>query len=233
MKYCIASLFALVLISTSCSTQTKQVVLKPADFQASFEKTGGILLDVRTPEEFAEFRLAGAVNMDYNAAGFANEVASLDKTKPVYVYCLAGGRSTSAAKLLKEKGFQQIYELEGGLLAWNNAKLPVVQEEKTVASTAFTVEAFEKAVADSVPVLVDFNAVWCGPCKKLDPILTEIGNENAGKLKILRIDVDENFELAEHFNITAIPLLYLYKDGKKVWEQKGLCDKQTIVNQLQ
>ena len=83
------------------------------------------VLDVRTPEEFAEGHIEGAVNVDFKAEDFAGQAAKLDKSKPYLVHCRSGKRSTASLEVFKELGFSQIYHLDGGYLAWEeHAKNP-------------------------------------------------------------------------------------------------------------
>ena len=79
------------------------------------------LIDVRTPEEFADGHLENALNIDINGDSFDADVAKMDKTRPVLVYCRSGGRSSSAAEKLKDKGFKEVYDLSGGITAWKGA----------------------------------------------------------------------------------------------------------------
>lgn len=79
------------------------------------------LVDVRTPGEFAEGHIEGAVNYDFYAADFAQKIAKLDKNRPVMVYCAAGGRSASAANQFKKLGFAKTYDLRDGIVAWKKA----------------------------------------------------------------------------------------------------------------
>ncbi len=79
------------------------------------------LIDVRTPGEFAEGHIEGALNHDFYAADFAQKIARLDKSRPVMVYCAAGGRSASATGQLKKLGFAKVYDLDGGMGAWKKA----------------------------------------------------------------------------------------------------------------
>jgi rhodanese-related sulfurtransferase len=81
----------------------------------------GTVLDVRTPGEWAEGTIAGAVKIDYYGDDFAKQIQKLDKSKPVFVYCKAGGRSSSAADILKENGFSKVFNLTGGITAWKKA----------------------------------------------------------------------------------------------------------------
>lgn len=232
------TLLLVLLISTiACNTASTQNsnTLSATDFETEINKTENAqVVDVRTPEEFAEGHVANAVNMDYNGADFKSEIEKLDKSKPVFVYCLSGGRSANAADVMRKDGFTNVYEMGGGMLAWRNAKLPVTTDNAIAAtnSTGMTADDFKKVATDSVLVLVDFNAEWCGPCKKLAPILDELVAESNGKIKLVKIDIDKNQALAQQMQIQAIPVLQLYKGGFKVWEQMGLSDKQTIANAI-
>ena len=87
----------------------------------------GILLDVRTPAEFAEGHLQGAINIDYNNDGFAAALDTLDKNKQYEVYCRSGHRSGESAEMMSKKGFKKIYDLEGGILKWQEKGYEVVK----------------------------------------------------------------------------------------------------------
>ena len=98
-----------------------------------------------------------------------------------------------------------------------------------MAEVVITKNNFESEVLKSnIPVLVDFWATWCGPCRMLAPIIEEIANENEGTLKVGKVDVDEQSELAMKFGIMSIPTLILFKDGKPVAQSLGYKPKAQI-----
>ena len=98
-----------------------------------------------------------------------------------------------------------------------------------MAEVIITKENFENEVLKSdIPVLVDFWATWCGPCRMLAPIVEEIANENEGKLKVGKIDVDQQPELAMQFRVASIPTLILFKEGKAVAQSLGYKPKAQI-----
>jgi thioredoxin 1 len=189
------------------------------------------LIDVRTPGEFSKGRLKNAVNIDWNGNSFDNHVALLDKKQPLMIYCLSGSRSASAAGKLRSMGFAEVFELNGGIMKWNAAGLPLSGSKNK--NKGMTVPEFEKLLETEKLVLVDFYADWCLPCKKMKPYLDEISREMADDVEVVRINVDENSGLYKELKIDAIPVLQIYKGKKLAWSNQGFISKEKVVEQLQ
>jgi thioredoxin 1 len=81
---------------------------------------------------------------------------------------------------------------------------------------------FSELISGSTPVLVDFSAEWCGPCKMMAPILKDVAGQLGDAVRILKIDVDKNQQLASQVGVQGVPTLILYKNGKQVWRQSGV-----------
>ena len=102
-----------------------------------------------------------------------------------------------------------------------------------MAEINLTNQNFEEEVLKSeLPVLVDFFATWCGPCKMIAPVIEEIAERYEGKIKVGKVNVDEENELAMKYQIASIPTLVLFKDGKVVNTKIGLCSKSEIESMI-
>jgi thioredoxin 1 len=91
---------------------------------------------------------------------------------------------------------------------------------------------FDSLIHDIRPVVVDFNAQWCSPCKMQSPILKEVANELGDRIKVIKIDVDQNSEIAGRYNIQSVPTLIMFKNGKQIWRQSGVVIKNQLYNIL-
>jgi len=89
--------------------------------------------------------------------------------------------------------------------------------------------SFNSILNTGTPVLIDFYATWCGPCKTLGPILDSLKKELGSNIKIIKIDVDKNQPLAQKYNVKGVPTLLLFKNGKQAWRQSGVFSKNDLI----
>ena len=124
-----AGLLAAVVVSCgdSAGDQTLETVSPTAASEVLATNPGAILLDIRTPEEYASERIAGAENIDFYAPDFSDQLASLDPDETYVVYCRSGNRTDSAMGVFDDLGFAAVYEVDGGIVGWVGAGLPILE----------------------------------------------------------------------------------------------------------
>jgi hypothetical protein len=230
-KLILSLLIASSLIA--CSKQEGLQDVSATEFQSQISSSDDKqIVDVRTSDEYNNGHIEGAILADISSNLFQEVASKLDKDKPVFVYCLSGGRSSSAANQLKEMGFKSITNLSGGMLAWQSANLPVsTNASSTQTSEGMTLADFNNQIKGKKLVIVDYNAVWCGPCKQLSPVLEAWIKAQNGQVELIKIDVDANQELAKAKQIESIPYLEFYKNGKMVDKQIGMGDAARMTKQ--
>lgn len=236
-KYTIVALVAFTIILNSCSTgqsQNSKTNLSVLEFAEKIkELPNAPIIDVRTPDEFSSGHLQNAQNIDISGGDFKQQIETLDKSKPVFVYCLSGGRSASAASAMRGAGFKEVYELDGGILKWRGANLPETTSLATTKTTGMSKADYEKLFNTDKVVLVDFYADWCGPCKQMKPDIDAITSEMADKVTVVRINADDNAELCKELQIDALPTIKVYKNKALTWSNVGYIDKAGIVAEIQ
>jgi len=135
-KYVSILVVVTTFIFNSCSNrqpQTSKTNLSATEFSEKIKELPSVpVIDVRTPEEYSNGHLQNAQNIDWKRNNFQNKISKLDKSKPVFVYCLSGGRSSSAARKMRLDGFKEVYELNGGINKWRDANLLETTDNKSI-----------------------------------------------------------------------------------------------------
>lgn len=229
-------LVTIAILFSSCSNgqmQSTETNLPATRFAEKIKELPiAPIVDVRTPVEFAKGHLQNASNIDWNGNDFDQQISMLDKSKPVFVYCLSGGRSSAAANKMRSSGFKEVYELEGGIMKWRAANLPETTDN-TRTTTGMTKQQFEAQLSSDKLVLVDFYADWCAPCKKIESYINEISKNMADKVVVIRINTDDNIALCKELKIDTLPVLRLYKNKTLIWANLGYIDKAEVIKHLQ
>lgn len=232
MKFPKILLLIVSIVFISCNDKKSSTFesLHPKEFAEKIKTTDHPqILDVRTPDEFESEHIDNAKNVNWNGDDFEAKASSYDKSKPVFVYCLSGGRSKKAATKLKELGFDTVYELDGGFLNWNEEGFGI----PAAAEAGMSMNDFNDLLNSDKKVLVDFYAVWCGPCKQMEPFLLQMQKDMADKVKIIRIDVDKNKTLATQLKIDQLPTIVLYENKAVQWKTTGFISEEDLKKQLQ
>lgn len=226
------SVIFLTVLSIACGhAQSTDTKLSAKEFAKKVRNTTDAqIVDVRTPAEFKAGHIKDASNIDFSSNEFKSMAATLDKSKPVFIYCLSGGRSASAAKYLRSEGYTQIYEMPGGMMEWRSRDLPEVK--LTVTSEGMSPAEYEAMLQSNKIILVDFYAEWCAPCKKMKPYLERISQDMAEKVTVIRIDADQNSLLCKALGVSALPVLKIYREGKETWHHTGFIDEDGLRAQI-
>jgi len=230
-----ALLIAIACPILSASADTKIENVSPLEFLKLVERNDGIILDVRTAEEVAQGRISGASLLDFYDKDFERKLSLMQKDKAIYVYCRSGGRSSKAAQMMSRNGFKSIYNLTGGIGAWNEAKLPL-EKSATVSNKKIqpiSKSDFQKQLAINTVALADFQTQWCMPCKQMAPIVDDLEKEFANRASVLRVDLDSSPELATDYEIKGVPVFILFVNGQEQWRHSGTIEADTLRAKIQ
>lgn len=225
---CISLLLFSIL---SCNAQQdSDRKLAPDKFEKGISQSGIQVLDVRTSGEYQGGHIKNAMQANWNDRNqFVERVKSMDKDKAVYVYCLAGGRSAAAADWMRQEGFKNVLELEGGMNAWKRENKPVEGQSN---EPQMTIEQYWASIPKDKTTLVDFGATWCPPCVKMAPVITELQNSKDLNFTLVKIDAGIHTDIQKALNIEPIPVFIVYKGGKEVWRKQGIVSKEELTAQL-
>lgn len=185
------------------------------------------LLDCRTAGEFRSGHLEGALQADWtDDAQFAERTRYLDKSKPVYVYCLSGSRSSGAAEMLRSQGYREVVNLKGGLIAWKKAGHSLVSGNSGKPETS---PAQYTSLTNAAPVvLVDFGADWCPPCRKMEPIVDQFIKDNKGKVTLVKMDGGVENQLMKQHRVEGLPTFIVYKNGRETARRQGAMSAEEL-----
>ncbi len=224
-------LFALqASLLVSCAAQEPGNELDPNSFEKGISSENIQILDVRTAGEFKSGYIKKSLQADWNdKKQFTDRVQYIDKNKPVYVYCLSGARSASAADWLRKQGYQEVYQLKGGIISWKANNKPI---EGAIATKQMTAEEYLSYINSSTIVLVDFGAEWCPPCKKMEPVLATLQKELGDKFRLVKVDGGVNTEIMKANKVEALPVFIIYKNGKETWRAQGVVSKEELKKNL-
>lgn len=218
-----------LLMMVACSSNAQKTDVPVPEFEQQVNSNKVQLLDVRTAGEYESGHLKNALQADWNnEAEFKKRVQALDKNIPVYTYCLSGARSGAAVKRLNANGYKA-YNMQGGIKSWNNAGKPL---DHKMEVSQMSIEDYLKQIPADKTVLVDFGAKWCPPCKRMDPILSDLQLSHGDKFVLVKIDGGEQTNLVKQMNIEEFPTFIVYKNGQPTWQKQGLLTKEELIKQL-
>jgi rhodanese-related sulfurtransferase len=232
MKPLIQYVFVMVITFLSCDSIAQQKLsITVTEFESKWQIGSYQLLDVRTTGEYKAGHLKNSLQADWlNKQQFEERTRHLDRSKPLLVYCASGVRSEQAAKWLLKQGFAEVFNLKGGTSAW---QIEGRQLEADVVTQQMTISIFQQKIQTEGIVLVDIGAEWCPPCKKMEPVLTQLQKEMGNKYQLVKVDGGTDIEVMKSIKASVLPTFIVYKEGKEIWRKEGIVDLTTLKSKLQ
>lgn len=244
MRYSTGLLILMALFAlTSCTSnseakapakteQNKDIIknVNTKEFADLTKNNNIIILDVRTPQEIANGFIEGASFANVMAPGFEDKTNLMNKEATILVYCKSGGRSSKAAKILEAQGFKNIYNLNGGMGAWESDDMPTVIDPDlsfTTTEKPMPVDTLNEIIQRDSVVMVVFSTQWCAPCKKLTPELENL-KSNQPALHLVKLDAEVNKALATQFEAPAVPTIIVFKNGIETQRHTGYLTQEEL-----
>lgn len=215
---------------TSSAQNTNTYTINADDFEKGIGSSDVQVLDVRTASEFKTGHIKNSLQADWtDKVQFNERIQYVDKHRPVYIYCLSGGRSSAAAAWMRQNGFDKVVEMEGGINAWKKAGKAL---EGVTNEPQMTTEQYWASIPKDKTVLVDFGATWCPPCVKMAPVLEELQKDKDLDFILIKIDAGIHTDLMKSLKVDPIPAFIVYKNGKEKWRMNGIVSKKELYKEL-
>ena len=237
MKKSIVSLLFLVScfgqsIAQDVIVHNEVIQVNSIEFQKLIEKRNGTLLDVRTKSEFDAEHIENSGQLNYYALNFKKKLLLLPKDQPILLYCNTGYRSGKAAEYLVKNGYNEVYNLEHGIMEWNVEELPVVEGDKSQLNkeNEMDIKEYRDLTSSESLVFIDFYAPWCGPCRKMMPMIDSLKTEYHGKIKIEKVNSDISKKLVKELKLIGVPYLVLYQNNELLYENSGLVTREDLTS---
>jgi thioredoxin 1 len=232
MKKSSTILIFLIILSNMYGQHASLIQSGSEQFKELTAQNNGILLDVRTKSEFKNGHLPEAGNLNYYALDFRKKLILLPRNQPIYLYCNTGYRSEKAAEILIENGYTDVYNLQHGIMEWELLNLPVIMEPDARPDTdnKMTPEQYHAILSEGSPVFFDFYAPWCGPCRKMMPMIDSLMVEYHPQIKMRKINVDASKKLVKELKLVGVPYLVLQDKGEVLFSKNGSATRNELTS---
>lgn len=211
--------FLSALYGVAQSKEAAPVQISPDEMEAKIRGQKNLqLIDTRTSREFCLNHIPDAVNIDLLSPDSEEQLAELDRGRPVFIYSINAGRSVVLAKYLLGEGYTEVYVLAGGIANWIGSGKPYCSS----AADVLSYDDFLRIILGSAkPVLVEVGARWCPSCAQFQPTLDSVEKEYGDSLTLVRIDLYSDPALVSRLEVHAVPTLILYRDQRMAWRKTG------------
>ena len=232
MKKSSAILILLIILSKMYGQHTPVIQAGSEQFKELTAQNNGILLDVRTKSEFKNGHIPEAGNLNYYALDFRKRLLLLPRNQPIYLYCNTGYRSEKAAEILIGNGYTDVYNLQHGIMEWELINLPVIVEPDARPDTdnKMTPEQYHAILSSGSPVFFDFYAPWCGPCRKMMPMIDSLMVEYHQEIQMHKINVDASKKLVKELKLVGVPYLVLLNRGEITFSKNGSITRNELTS---
>ncbi len=230
-KYLFTPLLLSLIILKACAQNPVTIQMDSKEFNQLISTGEGVLLDVRTEREFHNGHIKDAGQLNFYARNFRQSLLLLPKDQPIYLYCNTGWRSNIAAYYLIRNGYTKVYNLEHGIMEWEQADLPVSIDPNVQPDTddRFSPGDFAELIQSKSIVFIDFYAPWCGPCRQMMPMIDSLKVEYHERIQVVKINADASKRLMRELQLVTVPYMVLYRNGEILFEHKGLIEKQELI----